>query len=71
MARTKQTASKSTGVKAPKKQPATKAASKSAPSTRGVKKHHYRPSTVVLREIRRYRKSTELLIHKLPFQHLV
>ena len=26
---------------------------------------------VVLREIRRYQKSTELLIRKLPFQHLV
>ena len=38
MAHTKQTARKSTGVKAPRKQLATKAASKSAPSTRGVKK---------------------------------
>ncbi len=27
--------------------------------------------TVALREIRRYQKSTELLIRKLPFQHLV
>jgi histone H3 len=51
---------------------ATKAAHKSAPATGGVKKPHcYRPGTVVLREIRRYQKSTELLIHKLPFQHLV
>ena len=33
--------------------------------------HRYRPGTVTLREIRRYQKSTELLIHKLPFQHLV
>ena len=33
--------------------------------------HRYWPGTVVLREIRRYQKSTELLIHKLPFQHLV
>uniref|UniRef100_A0A8C8UIT6 Core Histone H2A/H2B/H3 domain-containing protein n=1 Tax=Peromyscus maniculatus bairdii TaxID=230844 RepID=A0A8C8UIT6_PERMB len=47
-------------------------ARKSAPSTGGVKKpHHYRPGTVALREIRRYHKSTELLIHKLPFQRLV
>ena len=38
----------------------------------GVKKpHRYRPGTVALREIRRYQKSTELLIRKLPFQHLV
>ncbi|CAG8449204.1 17965_t:CDS:2 [Rhizophagus irregularis] len=53
MARTKQTARKSTGGKAPRKQLATKAARKSAPAAGGVK------------------KSTELLIRKLPFQRLV
>ncbi|XP_019486754.1 PREDICTED: histone H2B type 1-N-like [Hipposideros armiger] len=54
MARTKQTARKSTGGKAPRKQLATKAARKSAPATGGVKKpHRYRPGTVALREIRR------------------
>jgi len=38
----------------------------------GVKKpHRYRPGTVALREIRRYQKTTELLIRKLPFQRLV
>ena len=72
MARTKQTARKTTGGKAPRKQLATKAARKSAPSTGGVKKpHRFRPGTVALREIRRYQKSTELLIRKLPFQRLV
>ena len=72
MARTKQTARKSTGGKAPRKQLATKAARKSAPSTGGVKKpHRYRPGTVALREIRRYQKSTNLLIRKLPVQRLV
>ena len=72
MARTKQTARKSTGSKAPRKQLATKAARKSAPSSAGIKKpHRYRPGTVALREIRRYQKSTELLIRKLPFQRLV
>ncbi|OWK13171.1 hypothetical protein Celaphus_00014536 [Cervus elaphus hippelaphus] len=71
MARTKQTARKSTGGKAPRKQLATKAARKSAPATGGVKKpHRYRPGTVALREIRRYQKSTELLIRKLPFPDL-
>jgi histone H3 len=51
---------------------ATKAARKSAPAAGGVKKpHRYRPGTVALREIRRYQKSTELLIRKLPFQRLV
>merc|ERR1712055_471939 len=69
MARTKQTARKSTGGKAPRKQLATKAARKSAPATGGVKKpHRYRPGTVALREIGRYQKSTELLIRNLPFQ---
>ncbi|XP_065073524.1 histone H3-like [Ochlerotatus camptorhynchus] len=64
-----QTARKSTGGKAPRKQLATKAARKSAPATGGVKKpHRYRPGTVALREIRRYQKSTELPIRKLPFQ---
>ena len=107
MARTKQTARKSTGGlfralswnfsslipfagKAPRKQLATKAARKTAQSaTGGVKKpHRFRPGqcfplpcrfimlivfsgTVALREIRRYQKSTELLIRKLPFQRLV
>ncbi|VDQ08412.1 unnamed protein product [Trichobilharzia regenti] len=66
MARTKQTAHKSTGGKAPRKQLATKVARKSAP-----KPHRYRPGTVALREIRRYQKSIELLIRKLPFQRLV
>merc|ERR1711988_1907152 len=31
----------------------------------------FRPGTVALREIRRFQKSTELLIRKLPFQRLV
>ena len=45
---------------------------RSAPASGGVKKpHRYRPGTVALREIRKYQKSTELLIRKLPFQRLV
>ncbi|EGR32832.1 hypothetical protein IMG5_069740, partial [Ichthyophthirius multifiliis] len=72
MARTKQTARKSTGAKAPRKQLASKAARKSAPATGGIKKpHRFRPGTVALREIRKYQKSTDLLIRKLPFQRLV
>lgn len=74
MARTKQTARKSTGGKSPRKQLATKAAKKTKPSLGGIKgprKHRYRPGTVALREIRRYQKSTDLLIRKLPFQRLV
>jgi len=80
MARTKQTARKSTGGKAPRKQvkPQYQAAHKVArkvahtSNSGGVKKpHRYKPGTVALREIRRYQKSTELLIRKLPFQRLV
>ena len=86
MARTKQTARKSTGGKAPRKQLATKAARKGqhglavkAAKTQpragpygGVKRpHRYRPGTVALREIRKFQKSTDLLIRKLPFQRLV
>ena len=38
----------------------------------GLKKpHRYRPGTVALRQIRKYQKSTDLLIRKLPFQRLV
>ncbi|KAM9234610.1 histone H3.1-like, partial [Dugong dugon] len=57
------TAQKSTGGKA---------AGKSPPATDCVKKpHRYPPGTVALLEIRRYHKSTELLIRKLQFQWLV
>jgi histone H3 len=72
MARTKQTARKSTGGKAPRKQLATKSARFSRRLTAPTRKpHRYRPGTVALREIRRYQKSTELLIRKMPFQRLV
>jgi histone H3 len=71
MARTKQTARKSTGGKAPCGHLATKAARKSVGKIGGVKKpHRYRPGTVALREIRRYQKSTDLLIRKAPFLRL-
>lgn len=35
------------------------------------KPFRFRPGTVALREIRRYQKSTELLIRRAPFQRLV
>jgi histone H3 len=72
MARTKQTARHSTGGKAPRKSLACKAARKSQAQTGVVKKpKRYRPGTVAIREIRKYQKSTDLLIRKLPFQRLV
>jgi len=50
-----------------------RAACKSAPSGGfGVRKpHRYRPGSVALREIRKYQKSTDLLIGKLSFQRVV
>jgi len=60
MARTNQTGLSIGGKKLEKKM---------APKTGVVMKP--RPGTVALREIRRYQKSTELLIRKLPFQRLV
>jgi len=78
MTRIKQTARKQANAsKAPRKTvghkiSVNKAARKSAPAIGGVKKpHRYRPGTVALREIRKYQKSTELLLRKLPFQRLV
>ena len=72
--------------KAPRKPTPAKAPTKSTKGTTGgtkgkkltvsqgeqkKKPHRYRPGTVALREIRRYQKSTELLIRKLPFQRFV
>ncbi|XP_037834645.1 histone H3-like [Kryptolebias marmoratus] len=72
MAKTKHNAHISIGDKARRKQLATKASCKNTPATSRVKKPHlYRIGTVALREIDHYQKSTELLIQKLPFSHLV
>ena len=73
MVRTKQTAHKSTGRKAPRKQlVAIMTAGKSAPVVGGSKNpHRFRPGMTALRDILRYQKSTELLIKRLPFQRLV
>lgn len=70
MARTNQTASKSTGGEAPaasvlRRAAARKVAPEAAPKTRRTK-----PGVVAVREIRKYQKSTELLIQKAPFARL-
>ena len=59
--------------KCPRKSLLTHAARRSQSDITGsVKKpHKFRPGTVALREIRKYQKSTDLLIKKLPFQRLV
>jgi len=68
MARVKQQARKLAGGKVSRKS-LIKTEQKEAAAVK--KRHRYRPGTVALREIRRYQKSTELLIRKLPFQRLV
>ncbi|ESK96071.1 histone H3 [Moniliophthora roreri MCA 2997] len=62
--KTTNTARKSTGGQAPRRQ-------SDVESQLPKKKHRYRPGTVALREIRKYQKSTDLLIRKLPFSRLV
>ena len=74
MARVKQTSIKQKNIveKAPRKYPMKIVAKKTAPITMGIKKpHRFHPGTIALREIRKFQKSTELLIRKLPFQRVV
>lgn len=73
MARTKQSAKKTTGGKAPRKQLAAKSARKTTGGVPGSnekrpKTVRHRSGALVLKEIRRYRRSTECLIRRLPFQ---
>ena len=72
MARTKQVTKQFAG-KAPRKALAQKVASQVQGRVKVVKKkkHRVRPGTIALKEIRRYQKSTDMLIHKKPFQRLV
>ena len=75
MARTKQTARKSTATQRPIKCLAARKQGKAlkANAVRSFVKtpHRYRPGIVALREIRRYQKSTELLIRKMPLYRLI
>ncbi|KAF5832580.1 histone H3 variant [Dunaliella salina] len=79
MARTKQKATGASprrggqargGVATPVRGTPSKTSKANPPRTTG-KPHRYRPGTVALREIRKYQKSTDLLIRKLPFARLV
>ena len=73
MARTRQTAARSTGGRCPTKKSIAAKRRKSYPKrTGGVRKpHRWRPGTRALREIRRYQKSTSNLIPKVAFQRVV
>lgn len=57
------------GVKQGGKHPPYISALQYAPGSK--RPHRFRPGTVALRDIRRYQKSTNLLIPRLPFQRLV
>ncbi|WVQ88699.1 hypothetical protein IAS59_002436 [Cryptococcus gattii] len=70
--KTKNTARKSTGGKAPRHSGAQGNPPPDPKSPSGPKKkHRFRPGTVALREIRHYQKTTDLLIAKLPFSRVV
>ena len=74
MARIKQTSIKQSNItgKAPRKFSMKIAARKSIPIEMGIKRpRRFRPGTVALSEIRKFQKTTELLIRKLPFQKIV
>ncbi|XP_026144101.1 histone H3-like centromeric protein A isoform X2 [Carassius auratus] len=51
--------------------PPSRARRTSGPSASPRKKHRFRPGTRALMEIRRYQKSTGLLLRKAPFSRLV
>ncbi|KAG1672199.1 hypothetical protein FOA52_002899 [Chlamydomonas sp. UWO 241] len=51
--------------------PSRRAQGRAVAATPTRKKARFRPGTVALREIRKYQKSTELLVRKLPFSRLV
>jgi len=73
MGRMKQTAWRSTAGKAPTSvaRAATRRATKSKAGGKAAAKRRYRPGTVALRIFRKFQRSEELLIRKLPFQRLV
>eukprot|EP00879_Flechtneria_rotunda_P011280 GHRR01011784.1.p3 GENE.GHRR01011784.1~~GHRR01011784.1.p3 ORF type:complete len:156 (+),score=32.61 GHRR01011784.1:225-692(+) len=61
---------KTSGTPDPRSPGVARRTSAPAPQTER-RKHRYRPGTRALQEIRKYQKSTELLIRKLPFARVV
>jgi len=72
MDRTKQTARRSNGGKTPRSLAlaAARGETKAKAVGKAAVKRRYRPGTVALRDIRKFQRSGELLISKLPFQRL-
>ena len=74
MERTSQTARRSTGGKAPARglsRAAARRATKAKAGSATAVKRRYRPRTVALLDIRKFQRSAELLLSKLPFQRRV
>ena len=79
MARTKQNPARTIvggigigkNVRTPTKVPSRADPTTATPAKAQRRPHRLRPGTKALREIRKYQKSTDLLIRKLPFQRLV
>lgn len=71
MARTKASSKKGTPPTKPTPGPSLRVPPRLLAGGVQRKPHRFRPGTVALREIRKYQKSTELLIRKLPFARLV
>jgi len=63
----KATARKSAGGRAPRRT----VSGHGQPEAVPVQRRRFRPGTVALREIRKYQRSTDLLLRKLPFSRLV
>jgi len=58
-------------AKAARRKHPTRSTSGQTTAAAATNKRRYRPGTVALREIRRYQRTTDLLIRKAPFQRLV
>ncbi|KIO12717.1 hypothetical protein M404DRAFT_993702 [Pisolithus tinctorius Marx 270] len=75
--KSKHTARKSTGGHPPRDSAVSSSHTKDAYQSRAAdedgqrKKRRYRPGTVALREIRKYQRSTDLLLRRLPFARVV
>ena len=74
MPKSKVAAKAKAATKMPNKVKGSKAIKKAAPAEGGMKdrkKMRFKPGTVVLREVKKYQKTVDMLIPRAPFQRLV
>ena len=64
-------AAKVASKKMPAKSSKGKTIKKTAPATGGVKKMRFKPGTVALREVKKFQRSTKLLLPRASFQRVV